>query len=186
MRELPHIPACDQLVARYGLQPHPEGGFYRRIWCSSGRIAAQALPPCYTGERPWSTSILFLLRAGEHSRLHRLHSDEIWHFLLGGPLRLAVIHPDGSGEDHLLGQDLAAGQELVHVVPGGCWFGAMPGPETSYALVGCTVAPGFDFADFELAPDAGHIRNSLPHCDAAASRILDDFFPRAPISPPNP
>ena len=180
MRELPHIPACDQLVARYGLQPHPEGGFYRRIWCSSGRIAAQALPPCYAGERPWSTSILFLLRAGEHSRLHRLHSDEIWHFLLGGPLRLAVIHPDGSGEDHLLGQDLAAGQELVHVVPGGCWFGAMPGPETSYALVGCTVAPGFDFADFELAPDAGHIRNSLPHCDAAASRILDDFLPRVP------
>ena len=202
MRELPHIPACDQLVARYGLQPHPEGGFYRRIWCSSGRIAAQAFPPsyagerrgrtpppfclpagdppCYAGERPWSTSILFLLRAGEHSRLHRLHSDEIWHFLLGGPLRLAVIHPDGSGEDHLLGQDLAAGQELVHVVPGGGWFGAMPCPETSYALVGCTVAPGFDFADFELASDAGHIRKSLPRCDAAASRILDDFFPARP------
>lgn len=179
VHELPDIPTSDQLVTRYGLQPHPEGGFYRRIWCSSGRIAAQALPACYHGERPWSTSILFLLRAGECSRLHRLHSDEIWHFLLGGPLRLAVIHPDGSGEDCLLGQDLLAGQELVHVVSGGCWFGAMPCPGTTYALVGCTVAPGFDFADFELAPNAAGIRHSLPRCDAAASRILDDFFPLA-------
>lgn len=125
MRQLPDI-SSDQLVTRYGLQPHPEGGFYRRIWCSGGRIAAQALPACYAGERPWSTSILFLLRAGQHSRLHRLHSDEIWHFLLGGPLRLAIIHPDGSGEDCLLGQDITAGEALVHVVSGGCWFGAMP------------------------------------------------------------
>lgn len=180
VRELPDNPTSDQLIARYGLHPHPEGGCYRRIWCSDGRVAAHALPGCYGGERPWSTSILFLLRSGEHSRLHRLHSDEIWHFLLGGPLRLAIIHPDGSGENCLLGQRIVAGEELVHVVPGGCWFGAMPCPGTQYALVGCTVAPGFDFADFELAPDAGTIRDSLPRCDAVASRILDDFFPALP------
>lgn len=182
MCDLPLVPTSDELVSRYGLQAHPEGGWYRRIWCSCGVIPAQALPSGYDGQRPWSTSILFLLRAGEVSRLHCLHSDEIWHFLLGGPLRLAIIHPDGSGEDCRLGREHAAGQELVHVVPGGCWFGAMPCPGTLYAFVGCTVAPGFDFRDFRLAPDADSIRRCLPRCDAAASRILEDFFVRP--SPP--
>lgn len=82
--------------------------------------------------------------------MHRILADEMWHFYLGDPLILVQISPQGQVDVVTLGHDIAAGQRVQHVVPGGYWFGAMPAAKSNYALVGCTVSPGFDFADFEL------------------------------------
>ncbi len=138
------------LIERLGLAPHPEGGFFRETYRSAAEIPAGALPACYGGSRAFSTGILYLLRQGERSHLHRIHQDEMWHFYLGGPLRVVSLG-QGGREDVVLGADLLAGHRLQHVVPGGSWFGAAPLPGTLFSLVGCTVAPGFDFKDFTLA-----------------------------------
>lgn len=142
-----------KLVEHFSMSPHPEGGFFAETYRSQGAIPADALPG-FGGTRNFSTGILFLLRRGEYSHLHRLKQDEMWHFYLGAPLRLAIVRPDGTAEEILLGQDVLNDQYLQYTVPGGCWFGATPAEGSDFALVGCTVAPGFDFADFEMAdPD---------------------------------
>jgi predicted cupin superfamily sugar epimerase len=128
------------------LQPHPEGGFYREVYRSSESIPRSALPSRYVGERSLGTSIYFLLRAGECSRLHRLQSDEIWYYHAGGS---AIIHQfleDGSYHPFPIGAE--ASPQVV--IPRGRWFGATV-QTGHYILVGCAVFPGFDFADFELA-----------------------------------
>ena len=119
----------------------------------------QALPSRYKGDRNVSTSILFLLISGEKSCLHRIASDEVWHFYLGGPLELLQISAGGEAEKIILGQDVVEGQNVQHVVPAGCWFGARPVEGTAYSLVGCTVAPGFDFSDFEMADKESLLRS---------------------------
>jgi uncharacterized protein len=147
--------SAKNLIKIFDLKKHPEGGFFKESYRSSETISQQALPPRYKGGRCFSTSIYFLLPAGSVSRLHRIASDEVWHFYMGGPLELLQISPDGRMEKVILGQDIAAGQRLQHVVPAGCWFGARPAEDSAYSFVGCTVAPGFDFSDFELAnPEA--------------------------------
>ncbi len=138
------------LIDRYGLVAHPEGGYYRETYRSGGVIDRSALPDRFGGSRHFSTAIVFLLERGQYSHLHRIHSDEMWHFYLGGPMRLAMIHPDGRTEEILLGQDVGAGQYLQYVVPAGVWFGATPCESSDFSFVGCTVSPGFDFADFEM------------------------------------
>jgi predicted cupin superfamily sugar epimerase len=133
-----------ELAASLGLAPHPEGGFFRETY-----RALETFTPAAIGEpRAVSTAILYLLRQGEKSRLHRIKSDELWHHHLGGGLRLTQLLPGGKVEETLIGPDLEAGHKLQHAVPAGAWFGAEP--VADFALVGCTVAPGFDFADFEL------------------------------------
>lgn len=139
-----------EIVAHFKMSPHPEGGFYKEIYRSSDIIAQSALPAGYTGDRVFSTSIIFLLRQGEYSHLHRIQQDEIWHFHLGGPLRLVSLSPEAHQHETLLGTDFTQGQHVQSVVPGGYWFGATPAPGVDFTLVGCTVAPGFDFADFEM------------------------------------
>lgn len=137
------------LIARLGLARHPEGGWFRETYRAPERIPAAALPR-HGGDRPCSTAILFLLEAGDISALHRLASDELWHWHAGAPLRIHALAGDGGHQVHRLGPDLEAGQSFQAVLPAGTWFGAeVEGP--GYTLVGCTVAPGFDFADFELA-----------------------------------
>ncbi len=143
------------LIERFGLVAHPEGGYYRESYRSDGLIPQSALPGQFTGDRHYSTAIYFLLEKGQYSHLHRIRSDEIWHFYLGGPLRLAMIHPDGRTEEIILGQDVGAGQRLQYAVPAGVWFGATPCAEADFSFVGCTVAPGFDFADFEMGTKPG-------------------------------
>ncbi len=142
-------PSAGDLIAALGLARHPEGGWFRETYRAAGEIPAHALPPRFGGGRAFSTAILFLLEPGDRSHLHRIGSDEVWHFHGGAPLLLQVLHPDGRHETVRLGPDPLAGDRCQAVVPAGCWFGAEPlgGP---FALVGCTVAPGFDFADFEL------------------------------------
>ena len=114
-----------KLVEHFSMSPHPEGGFFAETYRSQGAIPADALPG-FGGTRNFSTGILFLLRRGEYSHLHRLKQDEMWHFYLGAPLRLAIVRPDGTAEEILLGQDVLNSQYLQYTVPGGCWFGATP------------------------------------------------------------
>lgn len=135
-------PAAEYWIERLGLKPHPEGGYYAQTY-----RAAQTLP----NGRPVATAIYFLLEHDNFSALHRLSSDEMWHFYAGDPLTVHLIEPEGSYRTLRLGPGLEPGQSFQGVVPAGCWFGATVERPGGYALVGCTVAPGFDFADFELA-----------------------------------
>lgn len=138
-------------VDHLGLEPHPEGGFYRQIYFAGEFIAKPHLPQRYTGQRPFSTAIYFLLEYPDFSAFHRLKSDEVWHFYTGGSLTLWLISPEGELSSLHLGPDPSQGQSFLGVVPAGYWFAAsLDAPET-FALVGCTMAPGFDFADLELA-----------------------------------
>jgi predicted cupin superfamily sugar epimerase len=140
------------IVRQLGLQPHPEGGYFRETYRAGESIAAGRLDRRYGGARATSTAIYYLLEAGQRSALHRLKSDEIFHFYAGDPLQIIEIAPDGGLTETLLGADLAAGAIPQHVIPAGAWFGALP--TGRFTLVGCTVAPGFDFGDFELAEAA--------------------------------
>jgi len=139
------------LIEQYRLQPHPEGGFFAETYRSAGLIPEAALPTDFAGERHFSTAIVFLLKENDFSALHRLRQDEIWHFYLGGALRLVMISPEGKFSEIILGRNGAAGDVVQAVVPAGYWFGATPIEGAAFSFVGCTVAPGFDFADFELA-----------------------------------
>ncbi|WP_027882186.1 cupin domain-containing protein [Meiothermus rufus] len=133
------------------LEPHPEGGFYRQTYIAQESIPQACLPSRYRGQRAFSTAIYFLLEYPDFSAFHRLKSDEIWHFYAGQPLHLWQISPQGQLKHLRLGPDPSQGQVFQAVVPAGHWFAASLEAPGSYALVGCTVAPGFDFADLELA-----------------------------------
>jgi hypothetical protein len=141
---------AEEWISVLGLRAHPEGGYFRETYRSGLTLAAEQLPPRYGGPRPAATSILFLLKHGEPSALHRLASDELWHFHLGSAVRVHMLDERGAYESFLLGPRLDAEESLQGLVPAGRWFGAEV-DEPGYGLVGCTVAPGFDFADFELA-----------------------------------
>ncbi len=140
-----------QLIAQYNLQPHPEGGWYRETYRSDGTIPASALTPGFSGERYFSTAIYFLLEQGNFSAFHRIKSDECWHFYAGQTLFVYVLHGDGKLEIIKIGSDILKGECFQYVVPANCWFASRPAPEAAFSFVGCTVAPGFDFADFEMA-----------------------------------
>jgi predicted cupin superfamily sugar epimerase len=158
---------AEEAVARLGLERHPEGGFYRETYRAPEVLSRAALPERFAGPRRISTAILYLLPEGEKSRLHRIASDELWHFHLGGPLELVELRPDGRAETTILGGGLERGEVLQRAVAGGRWFGARPRPGAGWCLVGCTVAPGFDFADFEL----GRKEELLAAYPAARSEI---------------
>jgi len=138
-------------VRAYQMQPHPEGGFYAETYRSVEQIAQSALPDRFSGARSFSTAIYFLLEGHHRSMLHRIQSDEVWHFYAGGPLNIYVITPDSELSVIRLGSNPENGEVFQAVVPAGCWFGSKPADGVDFSLVGCTVAPGFDFADFELA-----------------------------------
>ena len=124
--------------------PHPEGGYYREVY----RATDECLTP--QGKRSASTAIYFLLEQGNFSAFHRIKSDELWHHYEGVALEIYVICDDGKLEIMKLGKDFSKGEEPLRIVPKGLWFASRV-LEEGYALVGCTVAPGFDFSDFELA-----------------------------------
>jgi predicted cupin superfamily sugar epimerase len=143
--------SAEYWIHKLDLQPHPEGGFYRETYRSEELIPHDALPARFPGPRACSTAICFLLRSGEISTLHRIKSDELWHFHTGAPLTIHTLTDEGAHDTLRLGLDLADGRQPQLVVPAGTWFGACVDEPHSFALVGCTVAPGFDFADLELA-----------------------------------
>jgi predicted cupin superfamily sugar epimerase len=142
---------AEEIIRCYDLRAHPEGGYFRESYRSEELISRDCLPSRYTGARHFSTAIYYLLPQGSVSRLHRIASDEIWHFYMGGRLTIVEFRPDRSCNQVALGPDIDCGERLQHVVPAGTWFGAYPNAGSDYSFVGCTVAPGFDFADFALA-----------------------------------
>lgn len=155
--------SVDEVVKHFSLQPHPEGGFYREYYRSKGVINLENLPNSFKGDRNYCTAIFYLLPKGSQSKLHRIASDEIWHFHWGGSMTVVQISPEGSLEEIRLGSDIGHGEQLHHVVPAGYWFGAYPNEGTTYSLVCCTVAPGFDFQDFELADRKTLVQNFPQH-----------------------
>lgn len=144
------------------MDPHPEGGFYKQTYRSK-----EMLPSL---DRHCSTAIVYLLRKGERSVFHRIKSDEMWHFYLGGALRLVGIDENGASYEVKIGNNLEAGEKLQHVVPAGHWFAATPAEGSEFSFVGCTVSPGFDFADFEIGS-----RESLLKLYPAAKNLIDRF-----------
>jgi len=145
-------------IASLNLTPHPEGGYYAETYQATETILHDALPGRFGGDRPYSTAIYFLLENHNRSVLHRIQSDEVWHFYAGGPLNVYVIEPtSGTLSTIRLGNVPERGEVFQAVVPAGCWFGSKPIGDTAaphFSLVGCTVAPGFDFTEFELADKA--------------------------------
>lgn len=137
-------------IDRLRLQPHPEGGYYCETYRAALTLPHSSLPG-YGGDRLASTAIYFLLAGDQFSAFHRIRSDELWHFYSGSGLIVPVITPAGEYQQLLLGNNAESGEQFQAVVPAGCWFGSSLRFPNSYALVGCTVAPGFDFADFEMA-----------------------------------
>ena len=133
------------------LAAHPEGGHYRETYRCAETVSVSALPARFPGDRCFATSIYYLLESGEVSTLHRIRSDEIWYHHDGAPVIIHVFAPGGGYRALKLGRDIEAGEAPQAVVSAGCWFGAMLEGADTFCLAGCSVAPGFDFADFELA-----------------------------------
>jgi len=154
------------------LLPHPEGGYYKETYRSSETIASVALPDRFEGDRSFSTAIYFLLRSEDRSVFHRIKSDEVWHFYQGSLLLIYVLQ-----ENELkiikLGSDVEKGESLQVVIPANCWFGAHVAQQNSFALCGCTVAPGFDFRDFEMA-DRQDLLKKYPGFEKEIIRLTRD------------
>ncbi len=140
-----------EIIQHLDLKPHPEGGYYRETYRSAGEIPESSLSSNYQGIRNYSTCIYFLLSSEDFSAFHRIQQEEIWHFYSGSPIRLHTISEKGNYSEYIIGNDLKKGQTPQLVVPGKHWFAAEVIEPDTYTLVGCTVAPGFDFKDFELS-----------------------------------
>lgn len=165
---------ADQLIELLQLQPHPEGGYFRETYRSEELI--EGLPKRYRGKsRNMGTSIYFLLKGHQFSAFHRLLTDEIWHFYEGSSLQLYIIDGKGHLSTPVLGKDLLIGEHHHLVVPHNCWFCAKPLDPEGYSLVGCTMAPGFDFSDFQLAD-----RKELLEAYPQHASIIKSFTQKRP------
>jgi predicted cupin superfamily sugar epimerase len=166
---------ADELIRRFDLKPHPEGGYFSETYRSTARVLRDGET---AATRSASTAIYYLLCDGAHSAWHRIRSDEVWHFYAGEPLHVHVLDENGgeaggSGSivTHRLGNPLThPGTVYQAVVPAGLWFAAECADPASFALVGCTVAPGFEFSEFELA-DAGALKARHPRHAALIERL---------------
>ncbi len=138
-----------QLIESLHLQPHPEGGYFSETYRSPGTIKQKN--GGFPDGRSYSTAIYYLLGSEDVSMFHRIKSDEVWHHYEGTSLTIHVIHPDGSFEKLRLGKNYGKNQQPQLVVPAGAWFGVTVDQPGTFALCGCTVSPGFDFKDFEMA-----------------------------------
>ncbi|HEX7934621.1 MAG TPA: cupin domain-containing protein [Paraburkholderia sp.] len=162
--------AQDELIRRFDLKPHPEGGFFSETHRSAQRVSradASNATPAHSA----STAIYYLLCDGAHSAWHRIKSDEVWHFYAGEPLLVHMLDETGALVTHRLGHALThAGTVFQAVVPAGWWFAAECADPATFALAGCTVAPGFEFSEFELA-DIGALQAQFPRHAAFIERL---------------
>ena len=141
---------ADQIINSLRLKPHPEeGGYFVETYRSQEFISKEALPDRYDGARSYGTAIYYLLTPDTFSALHRLRSDEVFHFYLGDPVEMLQLWPDGTGKVVLLGTDVLNGMVPQVIVPKGVWQGARLVEGGRFALLGTTVAPGFDARDYE-------------------------------------
>jgi predicted cupin superfamily sugar epimerase len=163
-------PDASRLIEQLDLLPHPEGGYYRETYRATQTVSVGHCGSAL--ERSASTAIYFLLADGQFSALHRIRSDEAWHFYAGSPLRVITLAPNGAREDFLLGSNLTQGHTYQAIVPAGRWFGAMLVDPSSYCLVGCTVAPGFEFTEFELGSREGLLTQFPTHHDVICALTI--------------
>ena len=141
---------ADQVRKLLKLEPLAnEGGLYAEVYRSAHRLPKEALSRCYSGDRSLSTAIYYMLTPDTFSAMHRVQSDEVFHFYLGDPVEMVQLWPDGTGGTVVLGPDLRSGMRPQVVVPHGVWQGSRLIAGGRFALLGATVAPGFDFADYE-------------------------------------
>lgn len=154
---------AQEIAKSLDLKPHPEGGFYRETYRAGGKFE----------DRNYSTAIYFLLTPSNFSALHRIKSDEVWHFYMGDPITIVEISQDGKPKKTVVGPDITKGQQPQYVVPAGAWFGSYLNEGGGWGLVGCTVAPGFDFADFEMGKRE-ELMKKYPEAKAEIVRLTRD------------
>jgi uncharacterized protein len=139
------------IVKELNLLPHPEGGYYKETYRSEGKIPHAFLSPDFSGDRNMATGIYFLIKKGNFSALHKIKSDETWHFYYGDALEVIEIDTEGNLKITKIGSNIIEGESFQYTVKANTWFGSRVSNNGNYSLVGCTVYPGFDFNDFELA-----------------------------------
>lgn len=167
------LPTAEEIIELLGLEPHPEeGGFFRETFRSRETHHAEHLHPRYGGERSHATAIYYMLTPETYSAMHRLATDEVFHHYLGGAVEMVQLMPDGSGHTVTIGSDLMAGQRPQVLVPRGVWQGARL-VSGSFALMGCTVSPGFEFADYEHGSRAELVRE-WPEFGAPIQRLTTE------------
>ena len=162
---------AEEIIRLLGMEPHPEeGGYFVQTYKSEEVIATKALPHRYGSKRSYGTAIFYLLTPDTFSQLHRLESDEIFHFYLGDPVTMLQLHPDGSTNVVTLGHDIRSGQQLQVVVPRGTWQGSLLNEGGDFALLGCTVAPGFEYSDYESG-SRGDLLKEYPEQEELITRL---------------
>jgi len=160
-----------ELIKYLDLQKHPEGGYFKETYrsLSSHQLGEDGFP----NQRSYATGIYFMLQKNDFSAFHRIKSDEMWHFYIGNPITIYVLTASEGLQEIHLGQDLANGESLQAVVPANAWFASELKVKESFALVGCTVAPGFDFQDFEMA-HREDLKKEFPNHTALIQRLTYD------------
>jgi uncharacterized protein len=164
------VATADYWIRKLQLTKHVEGGSFRETYRSPLILPAASIGNSFTAARAASTSIYFLLEAGQFSAFHRIKSDETWHFYEGDTLEIFEISTDGELLTHKLGRNYEKGESFQLVIKANCWFGSRVANAGQYSLVGCTVAPGFDFEDFELAN-----RNELSKLYPAHESLISEL-----------
>jgi uncharacterized protein len=162
------FPDAETIIAALGLAPHPiEGGFFRETYRAGAEIAAASLPAAYitSTNRSLGTAIYYLLTAETFSEMHRLPTEEVFHLYLGGPVRMLQLFPDGSGREVVLGCDILGGEQPQVVVPAGVWQGSRLEPGVAFALMGATMAPGFEYRDYEQGRREPLVREYPDHAE---------------------
>ncbi len=151
-------------IEKLELARHPEGGWFKEVYRAAETVPESALPDRFDGDRAFSTAIYFLLESDDFSAFHRIHQDEIWHFYAGSPLTVHCINEEGAYSQ------VHVGETPMAVIPAGWTFGATVDVPGGFALLGCTVAPGFDFADFEM-PTRAELLTDYPAHAAIIERL---------------
>ena len=172
---MPHKLTPEKIREQLRLRPQPmEDGYFAETYRSDLKVAQSVLGPAYSGERLIGTAIFYLLTPDTFSAMHKLPGDELFHFYLGDPVEMLQLKPDATSEVVLLGQDIAAGMRLQHNVSGGVWQGSSLAAGGEFALLGTTMSPGFDYADYVTGDRAALIAAYPEHTEriTALTRTL--------------
>jgi uncharacterized protein len=152
----------EKIIEFFDMKPLPdEGGFFVETYRAEEKITQTALPPRYSGDRNFSTAILYLLTSETFSKLHKVKSDEVFHFYLGDDVTMLQLFPGGKSKVTELGSDITNNQHIQLSVPQGIWQGCLLNKSGGFALMGCTVSPGFEFSDYQSA-DRGKLLAEYP------------------------
>ena len=164
---------AEEIIKKFKLSPHPhEGGYYAETYRSEHKLAKSCLPECYETDRPLSTAIYYMLTPDTRSVLHRLPTDEVYHFYLGDPVLMLQLFPDGTSKHIILGHDIDDGQSLQVIVPKNVWQGSLLMKGGNFALMGTTMSPGFEFSDNTIGERAS-LLNKYPDQESLIMKLTD-------------